>query len=110
MSALDTVHQIAERNSLMLDYEPGDIVYMNNMSIFHTRESFKNSGEGTGRHLLKLFLRDPQRQWRMPDSLNLMLDPMFGPNKPNGIRDEKWVMDYSKHTKRHDKIKWCTNG
>jgi alpha-ketoglutarate-dependent taurine dioxygenase len=38
--ALDALHFLAERFSLTLDFQKGDIQYVNNLSIFHARDGF----------------------------------------------------------------------
>jgi CTP:phosphocholine cytidylyltransferase-like protein len=41
--ALDAIHFLAEKYQLRLDFQKGDIQYVNNFSILHARESFKDS-------------------------------------------------------------------
>lgn len=41
--ALDALHFTAERYNLGLTFQRGDIQYINNLSIFHSRDGFKNS-------------------------------------------------------------------
>lgn len=43
--ALDALHFEAEKNAVTLDFRPGDIQYVNNLSIFHARGAFKDSVE-----------------------------------------------------------------
>lgn len=38
--ALDALHFLAEQFSLTLDFQAGDIQYVNNLSIFHARDGF----------------------------------------------------------------------
>lgn len=38
--ALDALHFLAERFSLTLDFQRGDIQFVNNLSIFHARDGF----------------------------------------------------------------------
>jgi alpha-ketoglutarate-dependent taurine dioxygenase len=38
--ALDALHFLAEKFSLTLDFQAGDIQYVNNLSIFHARDGF----------------------------------------------------------------------
>lgn len=41
--ALDALHFTAERYNLGLTFRRGDIQYINNLSIFHARDGFKDS-------------------------------------------------------------------
>jgi alpha-ketoglutarate-dependent taurine dioxygenase len=38
--ALDALHFLADRFSLTLDFQKGDVQYVNNLSIFHARGGF----------------------------------------------------------------------
>jgi alpha-ketoglutarate-dependent taurine dioxygenase len=38
--ALDALHFLADRFSLTLDFQKGDVQYVNNLSIFHARDGF----------------------------------------------------------------------
>lgn len=41
--ALDAVHFLAERFQVGLDFCPGDIQYVNNLSIMHARDGFTDT-------------------------------------------------------------------
>ena len=41
--ALDTLHFLAEKYAVTLDFKQGDIQYANNLSIFHARMGFKDT-------------------------------------------------------------------
>ena len=43
--ALDAVHFLAEKYAVGLDFRQGDIQYVNNLSIFHARDGFRDSPE-----------------------------------------------------------------
>ena len=45
--ALDALHFLGERFSLGLNFQPGDIQYINNLSIFHARDGFTDSPQKT---------------------------------------------------------------
>lgn len=40
--ALDTLHFLGEKFSLGLNFQKGDIQYINNLSVFHTRDGFRD--------------------------------------------------------------------
>ncbi|KAH8724763.1 hypothetical protein GQ44DRAFT_682710 [Phaeosphaeriaceae sp. PMI808] len=66
--ALDALHFLAEKHALGLDFQKGDIQFVNNLSIFHARDGFTNSKEQQ-RHLVRLWLRDPEHAWKIPEVL-----------------------------------------
>lgn len=45
--ALDALHFTAEKSAVALEFQAGDIQFVNNLSIFHARGSFKDSPEKT---------------------------------------------------------------
>ena len=52
--ALDVFDTVADRVAVSLELEPGDIEYFNNHVVLHSRTGF--AAEGTGRHLLRVWL------------------------------------------------------
>lgn len=43
--ALDTLHFLAEKFHVALDFQKGDVQYVNNLSIFHARDGFTDTRE-----------------------------------------------------------------
>lgn len=43
--ALDTLHFLAEKHAVSLDFRQGDVQYVNNLSIFHARDAFTDTPE-----------------------------------------------------------------
>lgn len=66
--ALDTLHFLAEKHAVGLDFRAGDMQYVNNLSIFHARDAFVDTVENQ-RHLLRLWLRDEENAWPTPERL-----------------------------------------
>ncbi|KAL6706895.1 hypothetical protein ACN47E_005038 [Coniothyrium glycines] len=66
--ALDALHFLAEKYALGLDFKKGDVQFVNNLSVFHARDGFTNSAEKQ-RHLVRLWLRDPEHAWEIPEAL-----------------------------------------
>ncbi|KAL2681237.1 hypothetical protein Neosp_008845 [[Neocosmospora] mangrovei] len=83
--ALDTLHFLAEKHAVSLDFHKGDIQYVNNLSIFHARGGFKDSPEKQ-RHLVRLWLRDPEFAWKTPEALRRRWDNVY-----EGIEEENTV-------------------
>ncbi|RJE25472.1 Taurine catabolism dioxygenase TauD, partial [Aspergillus sclerotialis] len=66
--ALDALHFLAEEHCASLDFQRGDVQYINNLSIFHARNGFRDE-PGKERHLMRLWLRDPEYAWETPEPL-----------------------------------------
>ena len=45
--ALDALHFLGEKFNLGLNFQKGDIQYINNLSIFHARDAFTDAPEHT---------------------------------------------------------------
>ncbi|PKX92401.1 TauD/TfdA family dioxygenase [Aspergillus novofumigatus IBT 16806] len=75
--ALDALHFLAEEHSAALDFQKGDVQYINNLSIFHARKGFRDA-PGKERHLLRLWLRDPEYAWETPEPLRERWDIVYG--------------------------------
>ena len=43
--ALDTLHFLAEKHAISLDFQKGDVQFANNLSIFHARDGFRDTPE-----------------------------------------------------------------
>ncbi|KAI0384709.1 Clavaminate synthase-like protein [Hypomontagnella monticulosa] len=106
VAAMDAVQYILAKNAVPLPWGKGDIAFINDMAIMHARSSFTESGQGLQRHLLKFYLRDPAQNWQLPASAQEHWDKIYGPNTPDGRRDEKWCIKYE--TGQEDD--WNSNG
>ena len=58
--ALDAVHFAAIKHAVKLAPRKGDLYFVNNFAILHSRTAFVDGGKQR-RHLLRLWLRDPRR-------------------------------------------------
>ncbi|KAF8954541.1 taurine catabolism dioxygenase TauD [Flammula alnicola] len=74
--ALDALHFLAQRFSLGLNFQKGDIQFINNLSIFHARDGFTDSPDKT-RHLLRLWQRNEELAWKLPESLKPLWKQTF---------------------------------
>jgi hypothetical protein len=86
--AMEMLESTASRFSHTLQREPGDILFVNNLSVLHARDSYNDgnvsSAPGSsngGRHFLRLFVRDPERSWVKPKQLQTDLDQVFAPER-----------------------------
>ncbi|KAJ5612642.1 hypothetical protein N7510_005836 [Penicillium lagena] len=74
--ALDALHFLAEKHSASLGFQKGDVQYINNLSIFHARNGFRDE-PGKERYLLRLWLRDPENAWATPEPLQHRWDTVY---------------------------------
>ncbi|KAF5229879.1 hypothetical protein FAUST_10128 [Fusarium austroamericanum] len=104
--ALDTLHFLGERFSVSTDFQKGDIQYVNNVAVFHARDGFRDT-EDQQRHLLRLWLRDPEYAWETPAALSERWERVYGgvtpelqtfplePSHPLGMQKDpaRWQRD-----------------
>ncbi|KAF8870697.1 hypothetical protein CPB84DRAFT_1906413 [Gymnopilus junonius] len=74
--ALDAIHFLAEEFSLALNFQKGDIQYINSMGLLHARDAFKDSEQRT-RHLIRLWLRNDQLAWKTPKPLQSIWQRLY---------------------------------
>ncbi len=69
LEASDALHLTAKRNAATLPVSRGDMLFRNDMAVFHAREGFDESCVNMKRHLMKMYLRDADQGWTVPQSL-----------------------------------------
>ncbi|TFK72234.1 Clavaminate synthase-like protein [Pluteus cervinus] len=74
--ALDAVHFLAEKYSLGLNFQKGDIQYINSLGLLHARDGFRDDSEHT-RHLIRLWLRNEELAWETPKALKPIWDRLY---------------------------------
>lgn len=96
IEALDALQTLATKNSFPVPTQSGDILFFNNMGLFHGRESYEEPGNAEtvptdmDRHVLRLWLRDPSRTSKLSSpTLQQIWDEIYGPNTSGG-RKETW--------------------
>jgi len=57
--ALDAIHYTAEKFSLNIDLEPGDLEFFNNLTLFHARDGSEDD-EKNIRHLMRIWVRNEE--------------------------------------------------
>lgn len=95
LQALETLSELATRHRLMLDTKPGDMLFINNWALIHARDSYKDPKDGPGRHLVRLWLRDSEFGWDVPESMRVPWEAAFGSNGdgyPTGITHRKYPL------------------
>lgn len=76
-AALAELQKAARKHQVRLDNRPGDLVYINNWSVLHAREAYQD-GETSSRHLVRLWLRNDELGWPIPDSMRDPWESAFG--------------------------------
>lgn len=96
LEAMAMLEEIAWKNAFALPRQPGDIAFINNLCLMHARNAFDLDTDGnplpSKRHLVKMMLQDPDLMWELPESLSWYRNQIYGSNRPNGGRTEKWVL------------------
>ncbi|KAF2447070.1 Clavaminate synthase-like protein [Karstenula rhodostoma CBS 690.94] len=85
MHAIHAVEEVAQKVCAKLDRQQGDIQLINNLSVMHARAAYGKTDGPSTRHLLRMFLRDPQNAWDKPDSWKHNFDDPFTPGRRQEI-------------------------
>jgi hypothetical protein len=80
------IQELAKSNHIPLPLIEGDIAYINDMAMFHALES---ADEGD-RHLVRLYLRDPEQDWAVPEMMAENWEEIYGPVPNEKTRVENW--------------------
>jgi len=67
--ALDIVEAVAIESQVVLDAEPGDLMFINNHGVLHSREAFEDAAPESARYLVRMWLRNPELAWDLPGPL-----------------------------------------
>jgi hypothetical protein len=87
--ALDVVLATAQKYSLKMETQLGDIRYINNLGILHAREAYKDDHRSS-RHLVRLYLRNDEIGWDIPPMLRETWDRVYG---RDGLLDEIYPIE-----------------
>ena len=74
--AIELIQRLATQNQYELGRQKGDIQFINNLGILHARNKYNDDGS-SGRHLQRMFLRDPQYAWPKPAAWAAYFDNPF---------------------------------
>lgn len=66
--ALDIVQALAVKHQCVINMEPGELIFFNNMSILHAREAFEDSSTKY-RYSVRLWLKNAALSWSLPEEL-----------------------------------------
>ena len=94
LEAADAIQFTAAKNGITIPVVKGDMLFVNDMALFHAREGFEDGGVPMKRHLVKMYFRDPDQGWSIPLSMESEWRTTYSPNKPDGTREETWNVFY----------------
>ncbi|KAL2162884.1 hypothetical protein VTH06DRAFT_6720 [Thermothelomyces fergusii] len=80
LEALEVLSALATKHRFCLDLKLGDIVFINNLSLLHARDPYVDPANGPGRHLVRLWLRNPELAWTIPQAMRTPWEAAFGPD------------------------------
>jgi len=79
--ALDTVHFTAAAHCVRFQPHLGDMFFVNNFAVMHSRNAFQDDDIGVWprrrRYVLRLWLDNPEHGWGVPPGLQLAWDRIF---------------------------------
>ena len=87
--AIDAIHFTAVKHGLEINLLPGDMCFINNLALMHGRNAFEDSDESK-RYFLRLWLRDPENAWEIPEGLRKIHDLVF---EPQPDIEDHWDID-----------------
>lgn len=70
LEAINALQASAERHTLSMKLQRGDILFWNNLALLHSRRGFTDSPD-CRRHLIRLWLRnsETEKKWSIPEEL-----------------------------------------
>jgi hypothetical protein len=87
IEALEMIQTIAEAHSYRFTTQTGDFHFVNNLAILHRREKFSIS-KSNRRHLARMWLRNDELGWDIPDDLTALWATIF-----EGDAERAWNID-----------------
>ena len=85
IEALDAVEAIAAKHKVEIPMQRGDLIFINNFNVLHSRADFEDDIYNT-RYLVRLWLKNEELAWDLPDVLKAANDKIF----ENSDSDEVW--------------------
>ncbi|BCR89146.1 TauD/TfdA family dioxygenase [Aspergillus chevalieri] len=81
--ALDALHFLADELHISMKLRKGDIQFINNLAVLHARRDYVDDEERR-RHLLRLWMRDPENAWATPEEMRGRWSRIYGEEASNG--------------------------
>ncbi|KAI0403357.1 Clavaminate synthase-like protein [Xylaria palmicola] len=86
--ALALLQRMAKAQQVQLPTRQGDMVFLNNWGVLHARDAYEDDSMAT-RHLVRLWLRNEEFAWEIPDSMKTPWQASFGA-KAKKIRNRQY--------------------
>jgi hypothetical protein len=83
--ALQRVSEVAHYHELRLDLETGDMLFFNNWALLHRRDAYTD-GVDTSRHMVRLWLRNTEKGWPVPEGMLTPWLAAYGEDQPPAER------------------------
>lgn len=68
MEALEMVQALGEKYQLKMVMHPGDLTFINNWGVLHSRDAFQDS-ESRTRYLVRMWIKNEELSWTLPRTL-----------------------------------------
>lgn len=65
MEALEVIQELGEKYQLELPMQPGDLTFVNNFGVLHSRDAFQDS-EKDVRYLVRMWIKNEALSWKLP--------------------------------------------
>ncbi|KAJ4302047.1 hypothetical protein N0V88_002183 [Collariella sp. IMI 366227] len=78
LEALEVLSKLASKHRHCLDTKQGDMIFINNLSLLHARDAYTDPKEGPGRHFVRLWLRNPELAWNIPQAMRTPWEAAYG--------------------------------
>ena len=89
--ALDMIHFFAEKHTIVVKSEPGDILLCNNLALLHGRKAFTDAAsDNHKRHIMRLWLRNEEHAWHTPKGLERDWSLVYGNSERRARR--QWMI------------------
>lgn len=80
--ALQVLNETAEKHAISIAAQRGDILFINNLALLHKRDKYVDAEDATSRrHLVRLWLRNPELGWEIPESMKAPWKAAYGPRE-----------------------------
>ena len=70
MEALDAIELVARHDQLTLSLQPGDLTFVNNLNVIHSREAWDEEDGIPSRYMVRLWLKNSSLAWKLPSALH----------------------------------------
>lgn len=82
IQALEILARVAEKHAISIAAQPGDMLFINNFAMLHKRDAYTDAE--MRRHLVRLWLRNPELSWEIPEDMKAPWNVAYGPIEEAG--------------------------